>query len=246
MDTLAQARQFRSNAPLELRFPTLRAMLEAQVKTRPDSLYLISYDQVGTRTCQTYSEFFERVGQGAARLTSLGVKRGDRVATFAANHAETVVAYFATLSLGACLVPVNMTEDAERRKFILENSEARVLLALGDFTQAALSMATEIEQISHVVQLTGALLPGATAWVTPELPPMLPDTLPEAEDEALIVYTSGTTGAPKGVVLTQANLVADAHTLAVWNQIEPSQRMMCVLPIHHVNGLVVTLITPMY
>ncbi|MBX7221487.1 MAG: AMP-binding protein, partial [Blastocatellia bacterium] len=78
------------------------------------------------------------------------------------------------------------------------------------------------------------------------LPPMLPDTLPEAEDEALIVYTSGTTGAPKGVVLTQANLVADAHTLAVWNQIEPSQRMMCVLPIHHVNGLVVTLITPMY
>src|SRR5207244_8934382 len=66
------------------------------------------------------------------------------------------------------------------------------------------------------------------------------------EDEALIVYTSGTTGLPKGVVLTQYNLLIDAKAISEWHGMTPDQRMMCVLPIHHVNGTVVTLMTPMY
>jgi long-chain acyl-CoA synthetase len=65
-------------------------------------------------------------------------------------------------------------------------------------------------------------------------------------DEALLVYTSGTTGAPKGVVLTQYNLLVDALGISQWQAITGNQRLMCVLPIHHVNGIVVTLITPLY
>src|SRR5690606_18020234 len=61
------------------------------------------------------------------------------------------------------------------------------------------------------------------------------------EDEALLVYTSGTTGAPKGVVLTQYNLMVDALAISNWHGITGNQRLMCVLPIHHVNGIVVTL-----
>jgi long-chain acyl-CoA synthetase len=66
------------------------------------------------------------------------------------------------------------------------------------------------------------------------------------EDESLIVYTSGTTGPPKGVVLTAANLLADADAIADWHGFGVGDRLMCVLPIHHVNGTVVTLITPFY
>lgn len=69
---------------------------------------------------------------------------------------------------------------------------------------------------------------------------------PHLDDEALLVYTSGTTGAPKGVVLTQYNLMSDAQAIAAWQGISGGQRMMCVLPIHHVNGIVVTLVTPLY
>ncbi|MFM8437797.1 MAG: class I adenylate-forming enzyme family protein, partial [Candidatus Kapaibacterium sp.] len=64
------------------------------------------------------------------------------------------------------------------------------------------------------------------------------------DEECLIVYTSGTTGKPKGVVLVQRNLMADGEGIAAWHGIDPGQRMMCVLPIHHVNGTIVTLVTP--
>ncbi len=66
------------------------------------------------------------------------------------------------------------------------------------------------------------------------------------EDEALIVYTSGTTGQSKGVVLTVENLLIDADAIADGHHFGPSDRLMCVLPIHHVNGIVVTLVTPFY
>ena len=68
----------------------------------------------------------------------------------------------------------------------------------------------------------------------------------DIDDEALLVYTSGTTGAPKGVILTQYQLLVDALGISQWQAITGNQRMMCVLPIHHVNGIVVTIITPLY
>jgi long-chain acyl-CoA synthetase len=73
-----------------------------------------------------------------------------------------------------------------------------------------------------------------------------PDNNVNQETEALIVYTSGTTGLPKGVVLTQYNLLADADGISTWHKFAKGETMMCVLPIHHVNGTIVTLMTPMY
>src|SRR3989442_9112309 len=76
--------------------------------------------------------------------------------------------------------------------------------------------------------------------------PSIPAGEGSLDDEALIVYPSGTTGPPKGVVLTARNLLVDADGIADWHGFGPDDRLMCVLPIHHVNGTVVTLVTPFY
>ncbi len=68
----------------------------------------------------------------------------------------------------------------------------------------------------------------------------------DGDSDALIVYTSGTTGKPKAVLLSQNNLLEDARGISEWHGIDVNTRMMCVLPIHHVNGTVVTLMTPFY
>ncbi len=240
------AQSFRNKEAFPSAFPTIPAMIAAHVERAPDATYLVGYDAKGARTVFTYRQFADRVSRAAAGLVKLGIKPGDRVATFASNHVETVIAYFAAWTLGACVVPVNMTEDDDRKTFILENSNAKVLLALGEYMEQAVEFAENIPHIAHVVQLTGdEAEKSPTKWNSGRILNSQFSIL-NSQAEALIVYTSGTTGAPKGVVLTQNNLLCDARALAEWNAVEADQRMMCVLPIHHVNGIVVTLVTPLY
>ena len=97
-------------------------------------------------------------------------------------------------------------------------------------------MATGSAQVGHA---------SFTAVLAETAPAPASTFAPDLDDEALIVYTSGTTGHPKGVVLTQYNLLVDAGQIAAWHEVGPGDRMMCVLPIHHVNGTVVTLLTPL-
>jgi long-chain acyl-CoA synthetase len=150
--------------------------------------------------------------------------------------------------LGALVAPQNTTEDDRRLAFILRDSGASVFLARPEYLERAQRLAHEAPNIAHLLTFGGEALAGyphletASAAFGQDFTPSL---APRAEDEALLVYTSGTTGAPKGVILTQANLLYDAASIADWHAFDAKTRLMCVLPIHHVNGIVVTLVTPL-
>lgn len=219
-------------------------LLAQRAATTPGLPFLIHYDAEGRRTDWSYRAFQERVAQVARRLSEeLGLKRGDRIATLAYNHADTVSLYFAAWSLGLAVAPLNTSEDDERIVYILENAEVRVLFARPEYYERARGLLTRTPGLGKLVELTeDGLLPGQQREHI-ELPAIDAD---QREEEALLVYTSGTTGPPKGVVLTQYNLLVDARGIVEWQAIAPEDRMMCVLPIHHVNGIVVTLVTPLY
>ena len=117
---------------------------------------------------------------------------------------------------------------------MLENSEARAVVFLPSVAARVDALRAATPGISHWLD-TGA---AEAAAPLPDASHVTPD------DEALIVYTSGTTGAPKGVVLSQRNLLVDADALRLWNGLGPDSRLLCVLPLHHVNGLIVTGVTP--
>lgn len=218
-------------------------LIEHRAKTSPQKVFLTFYDDVNsTKIKMTYAEFNEKTNKVADLLLSLGARKGDKVATIMFNHIDTVIIYFAALKLGATIVPVNCQEDNERIKFILENSEAKVLFyywKFGDKVQ-------QTEYLEHTISVGAeGELENRIVDKKIRLEKNIINSVSSSQD-ALIVYTSGTTGVPKGVLLDQYNMMIDADGIAKHYGFTENDKFMCVLPIHHVNGIIVTLMTPLY
>lgn len=231
-------------------YPSLGAALEHHASTQPNKTFLIHYTIDGERDEATYAQFNARVNQIANVLVQdFGIKKGDRVATIAYNHADTVAIYFACWKIGAAVAPQNVTEDDARIAFILRNSEAVIALVMPDYLERAAKIIAEAQNVKQMVQIRGnpqGAYPQLPDLIATQPETFMPVATPDLDTESLLIYTSGTTGAPKGVVLVQYNMLADAHGISQWQQITPDQRLMCVLPIHHVNGIIMTLVTPLY
>ena len=258
-ENILAARTYHARRPTNYLSPyrNVGQLLEMRASETPDRTFLIHYDDEGNREEMSYAHFDAQVNRAASLLLALGVRRGDRVATIAYNHSDTVILYLACWRIGAAVAPQNVTEDDQRIAFILRNTESVVAFVREEYLARAERIIHGTEEglgapnIRRIVQMGGAPHPSASYvhYQTEIARQPTSITLPEQptlEDEALLVYTSGTTGAPKGVVLTQYNMLVDARGIADWQGITGNQRMMCVLPIHHVNGIIVTLITPLY
>jgi long-chain acyl-CoA synthetase len=256
---LLAARTLRGRPPTDYLVPyrNIGHMLATHAATTPDKTFLIHYDADGNRAEFTYAEIERRVDRTANLLVSVGVRRGDRVATIAYNHLDTVLIYLACWTLGAVVAPQNVAEDDARIAYILRNSESVVAFVRAEYVERALRIirgegeGLGAANIRQIVQVGGRPLERVDilsyeALLASQPEQFAPPDAPTLEDEGLLVYTSGTTGAPKGVVLVQYNMLADAHGISEWQRITPDQRLMNVLPIHHVNGIIVTLITPLY
>ncbi len=220
-----------------LPFPSLGSALLHQAETQGLAPFLIYYDEKDMRSECSYGEFTQKTLVMAAFMRSLGVQEGSRIATAAHNHPDTILHYFAAWMLGACVVPLNMSEDDARLQYILTHSAATHVFCRSEYLSRVQAM---LPRSVHLVE--------EAAWcnVLANEGGMekIPQTAQYSLLDALIVYTSGTTGNPKGVVLTQANILADSGAIARFHGIQPATRLMCVLPVHHVNGTIVTHTTP--
>lgn len=256
-------------------FRNIRDVLGIHTKVSPHKPFLIHYDKDNQRSELTYAEFTAKVHQVANLLyEDLGIKRGDRIATIGYNHEDMVIIYFGCWMVGAAVAPQNVAESDDRIAFILRNSEAKLVFAMHDVLERAENIINGGEggegelgapNIMGMIQVGGEpsddylhfqsiVANRPTSFLGDDSGAKDADIslksgnerTPTLEDDALLVYTSGTTGAPKGVVLSQYNLLVDAQAISQWHAITGNQRMMCVLPIHHVNGIVVTIMTPLY
>ena len=207
-----------------------------------DRTWLAYYDDDrGAHRSYSYAEFGDLVGRAVTVMRDrLGLRRGDRIATVLFNHDQTVLVYFAAWTLGLAVVPINVEESTGKKRYILEHSEASVVFCWQDCVEEVRSLLGGLPRLREVV------IVGEEWALLAEARPAAPMDDGSLDDEALIVYTSGTTGPPKGVVLTARNLLVDADGIAEWHGFGSDDRLMCVLPIHHVNGTVVTLVTPFY
>ena len=243
---IENARRLSEDEPPHLIAPNIAVLFARRAADTPDRPFLTYYEETGKVAEYSYSAFYIAVRRLAAQMRQeLGLNVGDRIATLRGNDPYTAAIYFAAWFAGLTVVPINCGEDDERVKYILENSEARVIFA-AEAQDTRLARVTPSGCLTRITRSSGAV--SEYELDTDGSEHQLPDPDPSitASTEALLVYTSGTTGPPKGVLLEQSNLLTDAHSIAEWHRFGAADRAMCVLPIHHVNGTVVTLMTPLY
>ncbi len=206
--------------------------------------WMVYVNDAGSTSTWSYSVFIDVARRVASILHDHGVRRGDRIAIASHNHPDTILAYFACWLMGACAVPLNMTEDDQRLAYIIGNSKVKLVLCKTEYLdRIGAPCATHSVKVLEMDSDTAD-----SKWyqrVRSYEPLAYPaDDVDMRWDDCMVVYTSGTTGNPKGVVLIQQCLFSDCADIASWFNITEETRMMCVLPVHHVNGSLVTHATP--
>lgn len=216
-------------------------MLEARAQSTPGAPFVLFDDLQGRVTTWTCGEFDREVNRTAHLLRRLGVRRGDTVSLLLANCPEFLALWFGAAKLGAVIVPVNTASSASELEYLVGHSESRLI-----FTQAAgLALARQVRGRSPRVEevlVCGSGAPSPSVDFArlvadcPETAPEVPGPALSPTDEAAILYTSGTTARPKGVLVTHANYLRAGETVARAVRLTPEDRHLVVLPLFHGNA----------
>ena len=183
---------------------------------------------------QTYAEMHERVGKAAAWLLSLGVQRGDRVGVLALNSIDTLDLIFATWRIGAVHLALNFRLTPSELDYIIGNAEPKVLIFDPELTATVEALSVHVEHMIDMEGQGGEC--GYEAAIADQTPVHKMVEL-EPEEQCMLMYSSGTTGLPKGVIIT--------HGMMLWAQFNAGAPMGCtadmvsfaVMPLFHIGGL---------
>jgi len=223
---------------------TVPAALASRATTDPEGSFLIFEDEV-----VTFGQMETRAEALAASLHGLGIEPGDRVAVVMPSWPEFVISMFAVAKVGAVLVPLNPKLTADDLRYTLRHSEAVAAITaetLGDldFLQLFEELLPQLPDLQHVItvgeedlwhddrvlQFEDLLSAGGGRDYSIASPP-------DADDVFTILYTAGTTGKPKGVELTHANLLQVAGSTADALGLDRGDRVVGVMALFHVFGL---------
>ncbi len=215
---------------------TIGEVFDETVAAHPDSDALVSRHQ-GIRL--TYGQLAERVERTTAGLWGLGIRRGDRVGMWASSCAEWMYLQVATAKIGAILVNVNPAYRARDLTYILHRSEMKVIfLHESDRWVRYSDVLAEARQAGTHALRTSVLL-GTDQWQSMLDRGVRPDPVPvDQHDVVNIQYTSGTTGSPKGVLLTHRNLVNNAYLVGKGLRWSSDDSLCLPVPLYHCFGCV--------
>jgi long-chain acyl-CoA synthetase len=183
----------------------------------------------------TYAELEAQAGRCANALRALGVQAGDRVALFLPNLPEFIVAYLGALKLGAIAVSVNAQLKQPEVEFLLRDSGAGVIVT------AAILLANvprgQVESLRHII-VVGDSPPDCLGFAAllEQADPVAPARAMQPDSPAVIVYSSGTTGFPKGVVLSHRNVIFTMESKQRYCGMRADDRMLLFVPLFHCFG----------
>ena len=229
--------------------------VRAQAFKQPEK---IAYHFMGKDT--SYGELEYQVGRFAYALQQMGVKKGDHVALLLANTPHYMISLYATMRIGAVAIPVNPIYTPDEISYIIKNGDVKVVIALDmllPLVEAGVKMLPQVtdyivcETTPDIGEKFSALSDEAKAKAKLFMQVLM--TSPESaepvvvgdDDTAIILYTSGTTGQPKGAMLTHKNLYSNARDIGDYLKMNDQDRVIATLPVFHVFALSVVVNAPL-
>lgn len=195
----------------------------------------------------SYGQLQDLVDKFAHALMSLRIEKGDKVGILLRNCPEYVISFFGILKAGAIAVPLNFMLKEEELKPILEDSEVKIVISKDEFYETLKRLSLRIESLERII------LVDASKEDTLNFYTLINKSYPEQEFPkldskalAVLLYTSGTTGKPKGVMLTHKNFISNIESCLRAVKFSTKERIICLLPLFHSFALTVCLLLPLY
>lgn len=217
---------------------TVRDWIDFRADTSPDVVSHIFPDDDSMITWRDLRHECRRI---AGQITRLGIEKGTSVAMCQPNGRAAILCLFGILYGGFRATPLNLAAGAVAMGHAIGHSKSALVFLDRSKTDVYAEALERTEARPNVIPVNGTTigLPDAARDADVALHDV------RARDHALLMYTSGTTGLPKGVVHTQSSLLAGGWTTSLAHELSPRDRALCVLPFFHINGLCVTLIAPL-
>jgi len=238
---------------------SIRSVIDRRADENPNDPFLLDPD---THTSCSYAQLRVLCAQIAEQVARLGIAQGESVAYAMHNGLPAAITVLGLQYGGYRAVSINLVAGTEIIGYVLSHSETRAIITqtavLDDMDKALASDAFQESERARPEIVTFENAPGGETlrfqWQLASNEPVTIDmdldaTLPQGEvtkaSDGLLMYTSGTTGRPKGVVLSHGNLLAGGRNVCDGHELLATDRALCVLPLFHINGLCVTLMGPL-
>jgi len=212
---------------------TLKSVLASRARPDPDRPFLIFQD-----TTWSWGHFAGAVERAAGALASCGVTNGDRLAVMAPNSDAYVVLFFALARLGAILVPINPDFAVSEAAYVLQHAGVAAIACTPETLSVARRACEGTAKPPWFMLIDGSLagVPSFSELLTSAPQAALPENV-GPDDTCVILYTSGTTGFPKGVMHSQRSFVMAGEGFVERMYLQPEDRLLCILPLFHINAL---------
>lgn len=196
-------------------------LITQQARTSPENVAFVFRDEK-----ITFAALENRVDRCAAKLESLGIKKGTTFAIVLRNSPEFVIFSMALSKLGAIVIPINFLEKADRIALILNDAKAVGVLTGKEFLKGVQEAQKNVPTLKHVfLRENFSELLAEHPWAG--------KTTTTEDDLMMLLYTSGTTGAPKGVMLTHKNFLSNVKQCLDAISLKSSDKFLCLLPMFH-------------
>jgi long-chain acyl-CoA synthetase len=226
------------SGPYLSRGETIGAVLSAQARRAPDAPLVIAPE---ARRQLTYGGLAGLTRKLSRFLAARGVPPGGSVALYLHNGYQTTALFLGIMATGHVVAPLNLLSQSRQLSWVLRHAAPQLVItcpAHAGSLAEALADVPDPPQVAVIDIDAAAILDGERGRAAEPRPASRPT------DTALLMYTSGTTGTPKGVMLSHANLLAGARAIAGWHGLGRADRVLSSLPLYHINGQVIATLAP--